>query len=369
MLVRAAVMRRPNRGDVAAALGELLSTDILPRMRAVEPLAMQPPNAFRQQHCYTRDVTKVLERHGEALRVLYDFYAHGTGGGANAFKDKSLLGMDEWMSLLHDFDLLDTQLTERDATRCFVYARLRAIKESTTKGRAKLLQLSFEDSLEAIVRLATFKALPTDADVRGEYVAPPRRSHGKRRSHDKSMEPSPAPTATTAAALADPTESADDAGAGSRSLDTLIEAEEEEEEATDTDAGAAPAPAAGSSAPAAAQRLMIDGHTWAAKCKKHRAADGGELMLKLQAEGTQTWAAFLEMRRPASPGLPQLQPTARAVDCLCCFLVRTVHSVIPDDIAASDRTELRLTPRHVKRFSNAGAKRSRPTAKMTDSGF
>ena len=249
-------------------------------------------------------------------------------------------------------------------------AELKQCARGDLHGRAEEARDPHVVAIRAWVGLrAAVEPVPTDADVRGEYVAPPRRSHGKRRSHDKSMEPSPAPTATTAAALADPTESADDAGAGSRSLDTLIEAEEEEEEATDTDAGAAPAPAAGSSAPAAAQRLMIDGHTWAAKCKKHRAADGGELMLKLQAEGTQTWAAFLEMRRPASPGLPQLQPTARAVDCLCCFLVRTVHSVIPDDIAASDRTELRLTPRHVKRFSNAGAKRSRPTAKMTDSGF
>lgn len=332
-------MRRPNRGDVASALRELMATDMLPRLAALEPLALQPPNVFRRTHCYTREVTEALALHAEALRVLYEFYAHGSGGAANAFKDKALLGGDEWSTLLNDFDLLDTQLTERDANRCFIYSRLRVIKESTTKGRAKLLQLSLEDFYECLVRLATMKALPTDADVRGEYVEPP-----TMRTMDDID-------------VGDPDDIA--ALGFDRHIDRAPRA---------MATAAAPAPAIAGLAPSL-QRLVGDGRAWAEKCKGYNAADGGDLMLKLLADGQQTWAAFLEMRKPPPFGASPLQPTSRAVHTLCCFLIRTVHSVIPDDISPSDRADLRLTPRHVRRFSSAGAKRSRPMAKNVEVGF
>ena len=74
--------------------------------------------------------------------------------------------MNEWEELVGDFKWMDSQFVQRDVSICFVTSRLRAVKEADTKGRAKLLQLSFEDFLEVLVRVATRKALPTDDEVR-----------------------------------------------------------------------------------------------------------------------------------------------------------------------------------------------------------
>ena len=47
----------------------------------------------------------------------------------------------------------------------FVCSRMRVVAERETKGRAKVLQLCFEDFLEAIVRMSTMKALPDDDEL------------------------------------------------------------------------------------------------------------------------------------------------------------------------------------------------------------
>jgi hypothetical protein len=48
---------------------------------------------------------------------------------------------------------------------CFIWARMRVIDESKASSRIKLVQMSFEDFLEALTLLATVKAIPTDGDV------------------------------------------------------------------------------------------------------------------------------------------------------------------------------------------------------------
>jgi hypothetical protein len=48
---------------------------------------------------------------------------------------------------------------------CFVFSRLRVIDEESERGKPKLSTLSFEDFLEALVRVATMKALPTYAEL------------------------------------------------------------------------------------------------------------------------------------------------------------------------------------------------------------
>jgi hypothetical protein len=48
---------------------------------------------------------------------------------------------------------------------CFVFSRLRVVDEESERGKPKLSTLSFEDFLEALVRVATMKALPTYAEL------------------------------------------------------------------------------------------------------------------------------------------------------------------------------------------------------------
>jgi hypothetical protein len=227
MLVRAAVMCYVMKGvtqDVVEALRMLLA-DVIPRVRALEPAALTPANEFRRANCYTKATSNCLQTHAGVLRMIFDCYTTGKEGkGADGgrrealeFNATNLLGLvrrllsiqrplsvaltlvagcwpvawaagrlpwlsseatqsrlacaqDEWHDFLNDFALIDEQLTEREATRCFVGCRLRVVNEGSKHGRKRLLQLSYEDFLEALVRIATLKALPTDIDVHDGVV-------------------------------------------------------------------------------------------------------------------------------------------------------------------------------------------------------
>ena len=56
-------------------------------------------------------------------------------------------------------------MSERDATRCFSWSRMCVADVSTELGRARDVGLPFEGFLEALVRVACLKALPTDDEV------------------------------------------------------------------------------------------------------------------------------------------------------------------------------------------------------------
>lgn len=61
--------------------------------------------------------------------------------------------------------MYDTDFTAREVALTFVWSRMRVIDEDLLTSRVKLIQLSFTDFLEAIVRLALTKALPTDEEI------------------------------------------------------------------------------------------------------------------------------------------------------------------------------------------------------------
>ena len=50
---------------------------------------------------------------------------------------------------MRDLRLADRALTQRFVTLIFVWSRMRVVDEASAKERARLLQLSFEDFLEA----------------------------------------------------------------------------------------------------------------------------------------------------------------------------------------------------------------------------
>ena len=46
---------------------------------------------------------------------------------------------------------------QREGVLCFVFSRLRVVDEESERGKRRLNSLSFEDFLEAVVRVATMK--------------------------------------------------------------------------------------------------------------------------------------------------------------------------------------------------------------------
>jgi len=67
---------------------------------------------------------------------------------------------------LQDAQLVDADLTHRDATLAFVWSQIRGVADpSSLIGRAKVNRLCFQDFMEALVRVAMFKAMPTDKAV------------------------------------------------------------------------------------------------------------------------------------------------------------------------------------------------------------
>ena len=59
----------------------------------------------------------------------------------------------------------DSAFTQREVTLTFLWARMRSHDEQTERGWKRTTNLTFEDFLEAFVRVATLKAMPTDAMV------------------------------------------------------------------------------------------------------------------------------------------------------------------------------------------------------------
>ena len=152
-VVRAAVMRHVAFGeftDVPAAIEQLLGTDMIPKIRQAVP-SLAPANEFRAALCYQEETSDVFSRHIVSLRTIFDRYAYGAGQVNDKTNDRRLLGFDEWQELVDHLGLVDSQFAERQAGLCFILSRMRTTLESTTQGRAKVLQLSFEDFLEALV--------------------------------------------------------------------------------------------------------------------------------------------------------------------------------------------------------------------------
>ena len=82
---------------------------------------------------------------------------------------RDLMSYTEYFNFVHHFDLLDATFTRREAAVCFVRSRMAVVNE--LKSRTKLMQLSFVDFLEVLVRIAGAKALPTDDLLHSAYTS------------------------------------------------------------------------------------------------------------------------------------------------------------------------------------------------------
>lgn len=185
-LVRVAIMKYVQAGvvtDASEAVERLFEVDIAPR---VGETAKQDSNAFRQDACYTESTDDVLLLHKESLQAVFEAYAAIDGSDIKTRHLSKLMSSQEWISMLHSLMWIDDDFTHRDATLAFIWARMRVADEFAEESKLKLQNLCYEDFLEALVRVATMKALPTDEEVEeascadgGEMLLKLRKTHGE----------------------------------------------------------------------------------------------------------------------------------------------------------------------------------------------
>lgn len=156
--------------DVSEAVERLLTRDLKPH-----PKVILDPDQFRRDHCYTRPVIDVLLKHEQSLRNIFIGVA---GGGGRTGKGSELISLEEWTNFLHGLQFIGIDLTLRDAHFAFCWSRMGVINGRTDRGSLKESCLPFEGFLEAVCRVATMKALPTDEEIKaakhkhaGAYLA------------------------------------------------------------------------------------------------------------------------------------------------------------------------------------------------------
>ena len=161
-LIRLAIMKYCPGTSVSLALKKLLNLDI---MKRVDRRALHDLNEFRKTFCYVQDVDEVFLAWEPSLRNLFKVYALGDNV-IDEIKSTELLGYDEWMNFVLDMDLYDAiDFSAREASCAWSWSRLREIDERPVKAKIRYTQLCFEEFLEALVRLATFKVIPLDDEV------------------------------------------------------------------------------------------------------------------------------------------------------------------------------------------------------------
>jgi len=150
--------RTPNpRLDVPVAL-----VDFCERIEAkVCGEAQQSSDNFRRECCYNEPVDIVLRRHEASLRTLFRLYSSIDNSLADKCKSGKLMGYSEFQTFTKDMGLIDGQFTAWDASLCFVWSRMRVVDENAASSRARLEQLQFIDFLEALVRTADMKVMPS----------------------------------------------------------------------------------------------------------------------------------------------------------------------------------------------------------------
>jgi hypothetical protein len=168
VLIRFAKMRHVATGradTIAIGLRNLIDLEMGPR---VDARAVQNSRTFREDNCYLQDVDLVLQTYAASLRNIYKSYSKGTGAIGDELDSTKLLSFPEFKLMLRDLELFDDGFSAREAALAFSWSRMRVIDPDKFDSKVQVLQLRFEDFLEALVRIATMKALPDDEMIYDE---------------------------------------------------------------------------------------------------------------------------------------------------------------------------------------------------------
>ena len=145
--------------DVSEAMERLLAVDITARLTP----ACTEANVFRREVLYTKEVTDELIHQRESLWNIFEGVAGSTGGKNNV--NSLLVDLNEWRTSIRALHLIDKDITERDVTLCFAWSRFYVPEKKSLKAMIRIRSLDFLGWLEALVRLAMLKALPTEEEI------------------------------------------------------------------------------------------------------------------------------------------------------------------------------------------------------------
>ena len=152
---------------LAEGMQKLMDDVILP---SINYDVLPDPNTFRKT-CYVKSVSSELATNAASLRALHSKLGEVEFGKQSLANTR--IGIRTWITFARAMDFVGIDLTIRECELCFVWSRMSASGPPSAKDDL----LSFEGFLEALCRLASIKALPTDIEVEekgcadaGQYV-------------------------------------------------------------------------------------------------------------------------------------------------------------------------------------------------------
>lgn len=78
----------------------------------------------------------MFKKHEKSLRALYEVYSYTADLNAAAnLQSAKLLGFDDFSNLMHDFDMYDEYLPQREGAQIFAWSRMRVANESSGRTR------------------------------------------------------------------------------------------------------------------------------------------------------------------------------------------------------------------------------------------
>lgn len=129
-------------------------------------MVLHDRNAFLRTYCYRREVCAVLAHHEKTLRSIYTVYSELGSGAVDLEGSSGLMGVHEFHNFVHDIGII-REIGHRTIFAIFGLSRMLTFNEASSKDHnSTLTQLTYEGFLEAVVRLALVKALPSDRDMR-----------------------------------------------------------------------------------------------------------------------------------------------------------------------------------------------------------
>jgi hypothetical protein len=139
--------------DASDSIRKLVTENITPNLKDG---AKMNRNVFRSEWLYTQEVDNVLRQHRLLLFGVYSKWASNRPG----MKGRGM-SQKEWLNGIdHKLHLTDSVFNKREAHLAFAYARMGVSDEFSVPHEL----ITFVDFLEALVRVAVTKELPTKAD-------------------------------------------------------------------------------------------------------------------------------------------------------------------------------------------------------------
>ena len=148
--------------EVSSAVDRILGVLVQAR---IDTQVAQEPDVFRLRFCYIQPTCAILQTNAKVLRRCFDCLCRlSFDGQVKAQVDAC--SAEQWLRSMRALHMIDVDLSEYDALRCFAWSRMVVGNYHTQRGRHEDTHLAFEGFLEAICRLAALKALPPDQEVK-----------------------------------------------------------------------------------------------------------------------------------------------------------------------------------------------------------